>query len=274
MSDAAFFDALVAVENAWLAVLVEHGIAPASAAADLRAFVHTGDVEAVAAGAERDGNPVTGLVAMLRSRAGGRHRARGCTADLTSQDVVDTALMLCLRDALAAVDDQLAATGSGALRPGAGTPRCSDAHPHPDPARAAGHRGDEVRGLARRRARRRRHPWGRSRARGAGRRRGRDDGGGHPTERFRRRGAGVVGCAGRETRSGTGTSVAHRAVPVHPGRRCAGDVLRRLGTHRQRCVPRRPRRDRRVRRRFRRRFVDDAAQEQSRADACCCGARP
>ena len=107
MSNEAFFDALITVENAWLAVLVEHGIAPPSAAADLSACVHAGDVEAVAAGAERDGNPVTGLVAMLRSRAGA-DTATWLHRGLTSQDVVDTAMMRCLSDALRAVDDQLA----------------------------------------------------------------------------------------------------------------------------------------------------------------------
>lgn len=107
MSNEAFFDALITVENAWLAVLVEHGIAPASAAADLSACVNAGDVEAVAAGAERDGNPVTGLVAMLRSRAGA-DTATWLHRGLTSQDVVDTAMMRCLSDALRAVDDQLA----------------------------------------------------------------------------------------------------------------------------------------------------------------------
>ncbi|WP_137145340.1 3-carboxy-cis,cis-muconate cycloisomerase [Mycolicibacterium sp. CR10] len=107
MSDGAFFDALVAVENAWLAVLVEHGIAPVSAAADVAACVRTGDVESVAAGAERDGNPVTGLVAMLRARAGA-DTATWLHRGLTSQDVVDTALMFCLRDALSVIEDHLA----------------------------------------------------------------------------------------------------------------------------------------------------------------------
>ena len=107
MSGRAFFDALVAVENSWLAALVEHHVAPTSAAVDLTSLVRAGDEQAVAEGAEQDGNPVTGLVAMLRSRApddAGRWLHRG----LTSQDVVDSALMLCTRDALAAVAHHLA----------------------------------------------------------------------------------------------------------------------------------------------------------------------
>lgn len=108
MSDGAFLDALIAVENAWLAVLVEHHVAPDSAAAELGPLLRDADRDAVAADAERDGNPVTGLVAMLRSRAG-HDTARWLHRGLTSQDVVDTALMLCLRDVLTDVHTQLSA---------------------------------------------------------------------------------------------------------------------------------------------------------------------
>ena len=59
MTDAAFLAALVDVENAWLAVLVEHGVAPASASAELTALVDDTDAATIAAGAEKDGNPVT-----------------------------------------------------------------------------------------------------------------------------------------------------------------------------------------------------------------------
>lgn len=108
MSDQVFFDAMVAIENAWLYLLVDIGPAPAAARVDLAALISTADVETVAAGAERDGNPVAGLVALLRDRAGGE-AARWLHRGLTSQDVVDTALMMCLRDALSAVRDELAA---------------------------------------------------------------------------------------------------------------------------------------------------------------------
>ncbi|MGY4711606.1 lyase family protein [Mycolicibacterium sp. CBM1] len=108
MSDQAFFDALVSVENAWLTVLVEHGIASRESASDLTALVDANDAGRVADGAEKDGNPVTGLVALLRSRAGGA-TARWLHRGLTSQDVVDTALMLCLRDTLATLREQFGA---------------------------------------------------------------------------------------------------------------------------------------------------------------------
>lgn len=106
MSDEAFLAALVDVENAWLAVLVEQAVAPASAAADMTALVDHTDAATIAAGAEKDGNPVTGLVALLRSRTDG-DTARWLHRGLTSQDVLDTALMLCLRDALDTLGTQL-----------------------------------------------------------------------------------------------------------------------------------------------------------------------
>ena len=106
MSDEAFLAALVDVENAWLAVLVEQAVAPASAAADVTALVDHTDAATIAAGAEKDGNPVTGLVALLRSRTDG-DTARWLHRGLTSQDVLDTALMLCLRDALDTLGTQL-----------------------------------------------------------------------------------------------------------------------------------------------------------------------
>ncbi len=99
MSDEAFLTALVEVENAWLAVLVEQAVAPDSAAADVTALVDHTDAATISEGAEKDGNPVSGLVALLRSRTDG-DTARWLHRGLTSQDVLDTALMLCLRDAL------------------------------------------------------------------------------------------------------------------------------------------------------------------------------
>lgn len=98
-SDAAFLTAMARVENAWLSVLVDAGIAPDSARADLTATIAATDVEEVAVAAETTGNPVPGLVTLLRDRTGGEP-ARWLHRGLTSQDVVDTALMLCLRDAL------------------------------------------------------------------------------------------------------------------------------------------------------------------------------
>ncbi len=101
-------------------------VAPAAADTDLTTLVPVEDAEAVAAGAEAGGNPVTGLVALLRERAGdqaGRWLHRG----LTSQDVLDTALMLCLRDALARIRAELVRAGAHpgrARRNAPSPPRC------------------------------------------------------------------------------------------------------------------------------------------------------
>ncbi len=108
MSDSALFSAMVDVETAWLAALVESGVAPAVARTDLAAVVSADDIEAIAAGAEAHGTPVLGLVALLRDRTGGE-TGRWLHRGLTSQDVVDTALMMCLRDGMSAVRGELAA---------------------------------------------------------------------------------------------------------------------------------------------------------------------
>lgn len=108
MSDTALLAALTTVENAWLAVLVDADIAPATATADLTALVSEADLEDIAVAAERDGNPVTALVALLRAR-GGDPTTTWLHRGLTSQDVLDTALMLCARDARSAVHTHLTA---------------------------------------------------------------------------------------------------------------------------------------------------------------------
>ncbi len=82
---------------AWLAALAAVGVAPPDCAgADLPSLLADDDAESLAVGAEGGGNPVIGLVALLRRRAAPAvapwvHRG------LTSQDVLDTALMLGVR---------------------------------------------------------------------------------------------------------------------------------------------------------------------------------
>jgi 3-carboxy-cis,cis-muconate cycloisomerase len=99
MSGAAYLQAMVSVEQAWLTGLVDAGIAPAGAAAELDRAIGHADVETIAQRADSDGNPVSALVALLRERTP-EPTARWLHRGLTSQDVVDTALVLCLRDAL------------------------------------------------------------------------------------------------------------------------------------------------------------------------------
>lgn len=105
-SDAAYLAAMLRVENAWLAALVDAGIAPEAARADLTAAISAADADAIAVAAEATGNPVPGLLDLLRERTDGEP-ARWLHRGLTSQDVIDTALMLCLRDALDRVHNEL-----------------------------------------------------------------------------------------------------------------------------------------------------------------------
>jgi 3-carboxy-cis,cis-muconate cycloisomerase len=107
MSDAAFLRAMLAVEQAWLDGLVVAEIAPAAAEFELGSVVGDGDTEQIARRADADGNPVSGLVALLRERTP-EPSSRWLHRGLTSQDVVDTALMLCLRDVLIRITDDVA----------------------------------------------------------------------------------------------------------------------------------------------------------------------
>ncbi|WP_328529433.1 lyase family protein [Nocardioides sp. NBC_00368] len=107
-SEAAYLAAMVRVEEAWLAATASSGIAPEEARTPLAVLVSEADVPGLAEGAEAGGNPVIGLVKLLRGRLEGE-AARWLHKGLTSQDVVDTALVLCLRDVLDRVEDELAA---------------------------------------------------------------------------------------------------------------------------------------------------------------------
>lgn len=104
-TDSTVLDAMVAVEQAWLRGLAETGIAPAPTAdVTLAEVIGPDDVRRLAEGAEAGGNPVVSLVTLLRERTDCPWVHRG----LTSQDVLDTALVLCLREAADRVLDELA----------------------------------------------------------------------------------------------------------------------------------------------------------------------
>jgi 3-carboxy-cis,cis-muconate cycloisomerase len=93
LTDASFLRAMVAVEEAWLGVLgVEH-----------RPLPH---LDPTSVPSESAGNPVPGLVAILREGLDG-DAARWVHRGLTSQDVVDSALMVLLRDGVSAVRREL-----------------------------------------------------------------------------------------------------------------------------------------------------------------------
>lgn len=100
MSSARLLAAMTSVEAAWLEALVDTGVAPVSARHPLSELVGDADLDALARGAEAAGNPVLGLVELLRSRVGAPDAASWLHRGLTSQDVLDTALVLTLVEVL------------------------------------------------------------------------------------------------------------------------------------------------------------------------------
>lgn len=107
MTDRALLESMVAVEAAWLDALSAAGLAPPECAgADLPMLLTANDCESLAVAAEDGGNPVVALVGLLRERAEPAVAAwihRG----LTSQDVLDTGLMLGVREAVGELAAQL-----------------------------------------------------------------------------------------------------------------------------------------------------------------------
>ncbi|MCW2835016.1 MAG: fumarate lyase [Nocardioides sp.] len=100
--DAALLAAMVAVEQAWLDALVDAGTAPTRV--DLSGLLGPDDLPALARAAEAGGNPAQPVALALRERSGSAWVHRG----LTSQDVVDTALALCLRDVADTIASEVA----------------------------------------------------------------------------------------------------------------------------------------------------------------------
>jgi 3-carboxy-cis,cis-muconate cycloisomerase len=111
LTDAAVVSGLVAVEAAWLHALVAHGVAPTDADDDLDKLVDARDTDRIARDAEGGGNPVIPFLALLRERLAARNEvaARWLHAGLTSQDVLDTALVLGLREATDRIRSELSA---------------------------------------------------------------------------------------------------------------------------------------------------------------------
>lgn len=108
LTDAAVWEAMLQVENAWLRGLADNGLVQHAAAdCDLSGLVDESDRESVTTVSDDGGNPVIPLVALLRQRAPEATR-RWIHRGLTSQDVMDTALMLTLRDALRRLRTELA----------------------------------------------------------------------------------------------------------------------------------------------------------------------
>jgi 3-carboxy-cis,cis-muconate cycloisomerase len=94
-----FLEAMVEVEAVWLGALHRAGVAPGVDEHVVRTLARPRDLGSIAESAEASGNPVVPLVALLRERLAARDEgaARWLHRGLTSQDVLDTALVLCAR---------------------------------------------------------------------------------------------------------------------------------------------------------------------------------
>lgn len=108
--DRAVLAAILAVEAGWAAVLERAGLAPAGSAAVVASAAEAGryDLAGIALRAQGGGNPVIPLLADLRKNvaaldAAGVGAAKAVHTSLTSQDVLDTALMLLARNTVHAV---------------------------------------------------------------------------------------------------------------------------------------------------------------------------
>jgi 3-carboxy-cis,cis-muconate cycloisomerase len=107
-SDEAWARALVRVESALAVAQGQAGVIPSNAAAAIaqRTSGFEPDVTRLASGIERDGFPLIELVAQLRQHVGAA--ARYVHWGATTQDILDTALVLQLREALDRIEAHLA----------------------------------------------------------------------------------------------------------------------------------------------------------------------
>lgn len=117
--DAALVDAMLRVEVAWLRALASLGVVDQRQSEAVGAAVAEWvvDLSALGEATEAAGNPVVPLVAALRARVDDRSASGLVHRGLTSQDVLDTALVLLARDVMARVSADLdaIATTLGAL---------------------------------------------------------------------------------------------------------------------------------------------------------------
>ena len=115
--DAASVRAMARVEAALAIAEAELGIVPMRAADRIAAAVEdfSADLDALGTGSEQAGVPVIEFVRQFRAHVGG-DAAQWVHWGATSQDIVDTALVLQLRGALALIADRLNAVIAGLAR--------------------------------------------------------------------------------------------------------------------------------------------------------------
>lgn len=100
-SDAAVVAAIVEAEIAWVDVLEQFQLVESGSAKAVREGVSVGDLDAesLAVASQGGGNPVIPVVARWRDAITDPVAAKALHASLTSQDVLDTALMIVARNA-------------------------------------------------------------------------------------------------------------------------------------------------------------------------------
>lgn len=121
VGDDAVLRALVSAEAEWVRAQADAGVLDPPLAARIASAIEQAEIdpEALASRAEGGGNPVIGLVAMLRRSVAQRVSEEASMAvhrALTSQDVMDTALMSVVSSALAGCHEALGRTGDSLAR--------------------------------------------------------------------------------------------------------------------------------------------------------------
>lgn len=113
-SDAAIVRAMLTVESAWVQALADEGVLPSRTAEAIGAAAQglDPDVGELAQEAEIIGNAVLPVVQRIRAAVAEPKVAAAVHTGLTSQDVVDTALMLVSAAALERIADDLRATAT------------------------------------------------------------------------------------------------------------------------------------------------------------------
>src|SRR6478752_2641961 len=103
VDDGALVRAMLRVEVAWMHALAQAGAATPGQVGAVAAAAEVFDAPLPAAAVEAAGNPVLPLVTALREAVADEGAAALVHRGLTSQDVLDTALVLLARDALGRV---------------------------------------------------------------------------------------------------------------------------------------------------------------------------
>jgi len=113
-SDQTFLEHCASVERAWLEACQTHGMESSATKASLASFEITSEVvERLARNAWKAGNPVVAFVEEVENTLSDDARQEGVFhRGLTSQDIVDTAMMIMAKQVLAHIHSDLVAIGT------------------------------------------------------------------------------------------------------------------------------------------------------------------